>query len=636
MRGKIHLPEKMKAKHARRGERGVALITTLLLLMLLTGLTLAMAWSSRSDMLINGYYRNFRGSFYAADSGVNIMRQAIVPMFQPGGAVYPNNFVSGTNPLPSPQTEQTVMDTINAAYGSKTITGHGTGTAVDSWPGQYTGNVVLKLKSCSTDVSPSCLPFPAKAKTVNYVYTYSITSVGRSRGTENTTLTDNGVLAITAVIPTPAALTFAGYGMFIDQYSVCDGTSLVPGTITGPTFTNGSWNFGTGQYTFTDPVGQAGPTAGFGAGTAAPACKAVSGPAGNGIAPNFQQGFQMSQNKVPLPTNSFNQERAVLDGKGANPDPSVPVTKPTASEMNQVLKNVNKTPYPSTGGPPSSGVYLPYTVDGKGNATFTGGGIMIASSPTTVTNIVLAPTSSGSGQTYTITQGSTTTTITIDPGSNTTVMKSGNTTLTVNGVPHQFDPTAGTDLGYDTMLYVDGPINSLSGPGQGKPAIQDGTALTITASSNVTLTGDILYKAEPVTGTPSTPGATIDQLIPANDKGQALGIFTATGDIQLNNKQTNGNMEIDASLATISQGGTGGLTNIGSAIQTLTIVGGRIQNNIKNINTVQRNVLFDKRFANGFAPPWFPSTGIQKGNNNATLNTPVITRLQWLNQNNYF
>ncbi len=634
MHGKIHLPVKSKLGKARRDERGVALITTLLLLMLLTGLTLAMAWSSKSDMLINGYYRNFRGSFYAADSGIAIMRQAIIPQFQPGGLVYPNNFASGTNPLPSPQTEKAVMDYVNGSYGAKSITGSGTGTAQHSWPGEYTGNLVLKLKSCSTDLSPTCSPFPAKAKTVNYVYTYAISTVGTSLGTGTTSLSDTGVLAITAIIPTPATLTFAGYGMFIDQYSVCDGTTLVPGTITGPTFTNGSWNFGTGQYNFTDPVGQAGPTAGYGAGTSAPACKAVAGASGNGIAPNFQQGFSLSQSKVTLPSNSFNQERAVLDGKGANPDPSIPVTKPTNAEMNVVLKNVNKTAYPLTGA--TSGVYLPYTFDGSGKAVFTGGGILVASGPSTTTNIVLSPTNSGAGQIYTITQGSTTTTITIDPVANTTIMNNGSSSITISGVPHQFDPTAGTDMGYNTMLYVDGAISSLSGPGQGKPAIQDGTALTITAASNVTITGDVLYKQEPVTGTPSTPSSTIDQMIPGNDKGQALGIFTATGDIQLNNKQTLPTMEIDASLATISSGGTGGLTNIGSSIQTLTIVGGRIQNTIKNINTVQRNVLFDKRFANGLAPPWFPSTGILKGNNKATLNTPVITRLQWLNKNNYF
>jgi hypothetical protein len=617
----------VKGRRAKQDERGVALITTLLLLMLLTGLTLAMAWSSRSDMLINGYYRNFRGSFYAADSGINIMRQAMIPLFQPTGAIYPTNFAVGTNPLPSPATETAVMNAINGAYGSKTVAGtSGSGSAAKSWPGQYNATLNFTLRSCSTDLSPTCSPFPAKAKTVNYTYAYTITSVGTSKGSEKTTLVDSGLVQLTATIPTPAQLSFAGYGMFVDKYTVCDGTTLVPGTITGPVFTNGSWNFGTGQYTFTDQLGQAGPTVGT----------STSCPTGSTATPanvTTQQGFKPGQKPVALPQNSFNQESAVLDGKGANPDGTAR-SQPTQSQMSNVLRNINKNPYPSSGAVPP-GVYLPYTVDGSGkNPTFTGGGIMVSGDA----SVVLTPTATGKGQIYTITTSTGTTTITIDPVSNTTLMTSGSTTLTISGVPHQFDPTAGTDLGYDTMLYVDGNLTKLTGPGQGKPAINDGTALTITAADNVTITGDLLYKSEPVYGAPSNPATAahpIDTLT-GNDTGQALGIFTAKGDIQLNNSQSNGNLEIDASLATISATGTGGLTNIGSQIQTLTIVGGRIQNNIKNINSVQRNVLFDQRFATGFAPPWFPSTGIAKGNNAANLNQPVITRLQWLNQNNYF
>src|SRR6266704_5921516 len=91
-----------KRRGAPQHERGVALITTLLLLMLLSALTLAMAWSARSDMLINGYYRNFRGSFYAADSGLNIMRQALNDEFKVGSPNYPASFKTGVNPLPSP------------------------------------------------------------------------------------------------------------------------------------------------------------------------------------------------------------------------------------------------------------------------------------------------------------------------------------------------------------------------------------------------------------------------------------------------------------------------------------------------------------------------------------------------------
>lgn len=615
---------KSMGRRAKKDERGVALITTLLLLMLLTGLTLAMAWSSRSDMLINGYYRNYRGSFYAADSGINVMRQAIMPMFQPGGAAYPANFTIGTNPLPSPSTEQTVMNTINSTYGSKSVTG--SGTAANSWPGKYTATMTLSLLSCSTDLSTSCNPFPSKAKLANYVYTYSITATGVSKGTENTVLTDQGRLAISAIIPTPSAISFAGYGMFVDSSTLCDGTTLVPGTITGPVFTNGAWNFGTGNYTFTDSVGQAGSTVGTSNGCPTGA----KTPPSNVVA---QQGFQTAQSKVKLPQNSFNQEQAVIDGKGANAD-GTSVPQPTQSQLSNSLRNpLTGKAYPATGAVPD-GVYLPYTVDSSGkNPKFTGGGIMVDGDA----QITLSP-GTGSAQVYKITTSTGTTTVTIDPSSNSTVVSSGSTVTTISGIPQQFDPSTGQSMGYDTMLYVNGNITKLTGPGQGKPAINDGTALTITAADNVTITGDILYKSEPVTGTPSTPlktGQQIDQLISSNDTGQALGIFTANGDIQMNNSQSNGNLEIDASLATLSQGGTGGLTNTGGLINTLTIVGGRIQNNIKNINTTQRNVLFDKRFANGFAPPWFPSTGILPGNNSAKL-TPVLTRLQWLNQNNTF
>ena len=84
-----------------------------------------------------------------------------------------------------------------------------------------------------------------------------------------------------------------------------------------------------------------------------------------------------------------------------------------------------------------------------------------------------------------------------------------------------------------------------------------------------------------------------------------LGIYTGSGDIQLKNSQSDGNLQIDASLATIVNGGSGGLVNVGNQINTLSIVGGRIQNQIKDINSKTLNVFFDRRFAqNGFAPPW--------------------------------
>ena len=78
---------------------------------------------------------------------------------------------------------------------------------------------------------------------------------------------------------------------------------------------------------------------------------------------------------------------------------------------------------------------------------------------------------------------------------NTTTVVAGGTTLNIVGVPTQKDPSTGAVMRDDaTMLHVDGDITSLSGPGQGVAAIQDNTALTITAAKDVTVTDDILYK----------------------------------------------------------------------------------------------------------------------------------------------
>jgi hypothetical protein len=399
----------------------------------------------------------------------------------------------------------------------------------------------------------------------------------------------------------------------------------VPGTISGPVFTNGAWNFSTsGQYIFTDSVGSHSAQAGYQFSSSCDQLAAVSDTkSGTTIAPSFAQQPKWGQNTVPLPTNDYNQQRAVLDGVGT-------AGQPTNTDRNAALRGANQSKYPSSGA--SSGVFLPYSVT-AGVATFNGGGILIEGDAAVTLSI-----SGSSSQVYTITQGSTTTTITVNNASNTTSFSDtkGNN-VTINGVPSQRDPVTNSVIGPATLLYVDGSITALSGTGQGVAAIQDGTALTITAASNVAITGDVLYKTEPVTLTQNQiPGTPADTLIPGNDKGQALGIFTATGDIQLKNQQSNGNLEIDASIATISSGGSGGLINVGNAINKLTIVGGRIQNQMKNIGATTRNVYFDRRYANGLAPPWFPSTTISSaGMVSGTTATSSFQRLQWVNRTAY-
>jgi Tfp pilus assembly protein PilX len=635
---------KIARRTRRQRQRGVALITTLLLLLLLTAISLTMVLSVSSDMLINGYYRDYRGSFYASDAGVNVARQAMINGILAAAPV--GAFAPGVQPIP-PGTDGLVAANVLAAYGAPT-----TVNSAGSWPEKFQlvntaqNPTTLTQVSCSVAGGPatvnglpiSCTNLPPTnvAPVVTgftYLYNYSISSIGASQGSEVSTVGDSGTLSFFGAI-TPGGTvntSFAAWGMFIDQYPLCGGGTLVPGTITGPVFTNGAWNFGSsGKYIFTDPVGSANADAGYvnGAGS----CLGVAGASGNGIAPTFQSGFNLGQPTVPLPANDFNQKEAVLDSKGNQGSPV------TNAQLNAALRNVSGTAYPVGGA--ASGVYLPYTVNAAtGAKTYNGGGIYVEGNAS-VTLSVPNPNTNTTAQIYTIVQGGVTTTVTIDDAAGTTTIASGGVNTVINGIPTQVDPNTGAVTRDATMLYVDGNVTSLSGPATSTAAggLQNDTALTITANGSVTVTGDVKYVTEPVTTAqnqiPSTPA---DTLIPGNDHGQVLGIFTATGNVNLANSQSSGNLEIDASIATISATGSGGITNTGAAINTLNIVGGRIQNTIQNIGATTRNVFFDRRFTQGgFSPPWFPSTTVtQGGQDTAKFGNPTVKHTQWLNKTSY-
>jgi hypothetical protein len=197
------------------------------------------------------------------------------------------------------------------------------------------------------------------------------------------------------------------------------------------------------------------------------------------------------------------------------------------------------------------------------------------------------------------------------------------------------------------MLYVDGTITSLSGPGQGSPAVQDGSQITIVANGNIDITGDVIYKTEPVTtvdnqnvpGTnpPCCLGDPVATLIPGFDKNQVLGIFTANGNIDLMSPYANNNLQVDGSLAPLQQNSTYCFTCNGGSqfINTFNNVGGQIQSGICGCNMNTENTYFDRRFTSraGFAPPWFPSTTINTSGAVATTTKPTVQRVQWLLKN---
>ena len=663
---------KQKPANPDYDSRGVALITTLLLLSLFTVMTVAMVIATTSDTLIDGYYRNLRGSFYASDSGLNAARQYIINQFSadvPGSyAPYSGDPLSGK--------ESTVLSGL-----TNSSTGFGAfqtmlGSQTDSWPGTFKisyDSTCTSAATCATYLAPSWAPpacTPSYTKnatgdfstppasncsssgssgyTVNsytYSYPYRLTVIGQSRANEQNTVTEDGTInvVVNLVGSTTTTTSFAAYGTFFDKYAICS-NPFVAGTMSGPFFSNQSWNFGdagwvgSSKYIFTGTVGAVSANVGYmysSDGTCNQSSNTSDKYKGVTINPTFQAGLQLSQNSIPLPQDSYNQQRAVLDGMGAcsvSPCPAV-----TQSEMNaDHLTDIDGTVWPASGSTPNKGVFVPYTTQAGGACpcTFTGGGIYVQGNTDQVTlsaGTVVVSGSTHNTQVIAIKQGSKTTTVTLDLDGNTTTINDGSSSRTINGVPQNLSASPPTEA---AMLYVNGNISGssggtttgLTGPSSG-PAIQNGSALTVTSSGTIAITGNLLYSTEPVSLNTSD---TLVSPPPTN----VFGIFTPTGDIQLRVPTSGQNLEIDASLAMISSGGSGGLINTWNQINNVTIVGGRIANQAKIGKVTTRNIWFDKRFLQGgFAPPWFPATNVTTSGTVTATVSPVVTttRVSWAN-----
>jgi Tfp pilus assembly protein PilX len=616
----------------KASERGVALVITLLLLSMVIALSVGMVIAMSSETLIGGYYRNFRGSFYAADSGLNVGVQQIESQLQ---AAVPTTFA--VPPIANQATLGTnVLASLNSSYGNSTSLN--VGDASSSWKESFklTGGTLTthagspQITSYNTSTG-SCTAAAPCPNGYAYIWDYNLTSVGSSQGSETQTVTESGTITLNITgLAATNSVSFAYFGAFIDYYQGGIGP-LVPGTMTGPMFTNTAWEFmpsiapWTAPYIFTDPVGQVqsqvyywNTSWGYNLSSAS-----SYGSGANLVAPQFQQGLQLNQNPVPLPTNSFNQEEAVIDGFG---------NEMTQAQTTAALSGLQNLSGASHTGSTTSGVFMnkgtsAAACGAKTTPCIAGGGFYVEGAA----NVQLIPGSGSTAQIYMITQGNTTTTITVDPAANggagTTVITQGSTTQTLNGVPMDYvTGQAGT------VVYVDGTM-TIQGPGEGKGAVQDNAMINLTANGDIIATGDVLYKTEPV----SIPQ---DALIPsATNMNQVLGLYTATGNFITQDTQADQNIEVDGSIATISTAdsanncasGKGGQLSYGH-INTFNNVGGMIQSCIYAADVDTENTWFDRRFTArpNFAPPWFPSTQITLGGPLPTNTKPSVQRLQWL------
>jgi len=160
-------------------------------------------------------------------------------------------------------------------------------------------------------------------------------------------------------------------------------------------------------------------------------------------------------------------------------------------------------------------------------------------------------------------------------------------------------PTTYTGLP-NGMLYVEGAVTSLAG------TLQKDTQLTVAATNDVIITGNLMYENYTAGSPPSAEGTT-----------NLLGVLSWTGNVRIGTSAPN-DLTIHATLMALTGEVVADNFNTGSPRGTATMLGGVIENTYGGIGTTSggvlitgyaRNLVYDTRMAKGMAPPFFPTTG---------------------------
>ena len=560
---------------SKRGERGIALVSVLLVMSLMLMLGLAVTFTSVSDKAITSNFKNLTSGFYAAEAGVSNLHRMLRS----------DNFMTGS--LPSPLKVSPGYPTLNP--NDFTVAAERMFDTREVFPNDAAFKTKIKIKEIR-------LPYPASdrdpthaGKRVQYIdpinprrgqlepysVNYELESVGEGISGLNgmVTLVEEGVVNFKLLVKAEGGGirvgSFSEFALYLDTFDPYnpEGAFIYQGLGPGDRFsgrihTNQRFGFwtpadGSDAPTFRGYVSQAYQTASyyrFGAGSPPPPVDSDSDVVdGVLVAPKFLAGFDRGVQPIPPPSNAFDQARAVLDGGN-----SLSAGPPTDGELRTGLRlatDLSKA-LPESEDPESvnptlvQGVYIPS--DGE---SLTGSGIYVMGN---ADQVQLAADPTGNRQIIKITQNGRTTTIVVDSDAMTTTIDAGNGTRTLRGIPLDRSIVKHGDRAA-ASLYVYGDINALRGPGrdgnnQPIPAIDSNFALTVTAGGHisndarrpvaggsVTIKGDITYETPVV----DAAGQPINQ-----DANNVLGVFAAGGNINIpSDGSTPNELTVHGSLA---------------------------------------------------------------------------------------
>lgn len=594
-------------------EKGIALISVLLIMSLMLMLGVAVTFTTMSDQSITANFKNVTSGFYAAEAGVNGLHRLIRS----------EKFVVSS--LPDPPIVTIGEPSLNA--NDFTAAAERLLTTKESFPNSSAYRTKIKIKDIripysANDTNPAHSSYkvsylsplyPRAGQIEPYSVTYEVESVGEGIEGLNglVTLVEEGVVNFKLIAKAEGGGirvgSFSEFALYMDKFNPYnpEGPFIYQGLGPGDRFagrvhTNerlGFWSTASGEDapTFHGYVTQAYKDSSYyrhGAGIPPPPVDANSDVVdGVLVAPKFLAGFDRGVDPIPPPPNAFDQARAVLDGgttlsAGAPTDGELHVNLRSATDMNKALPD-SKNP-DSTTPTLANGVYIP--TDGE---TFVGSGIYVMG---TADQVQLSADTGGNRQTIKVTQGGKTTTISIDIDANTTTIDSGTgVTRTLRGIPLDHS-LAKTNSRSAASVYVYGDINSLRGPGrdangQPIPAIDSDFSVTVTAGGvpsdnprvpvnggSITLTGDLTYET-PVADASGNP---INQ-----DAMNVLGIFASGGNINIpGDGRAPDNLTVHASMAAFDLHDANGNAILGPNGRPY---GGRIRSDVLNYqNTPNR------------------------------------------------
>lgn len=427
---------------------------------------------------------------------------------------------------------------------------------------------------------------------------------------------DLGVLEIQLGKP-----SLSQYLFLVDNAQGNNGFFPTGTVFNGPVHANGNWGFW-GKPVFMDTVTTAADGAYFW--NAGGTCSGGNPTYVRGdsrppcTVPDFRKGFTRSAPSVDLPTSAMSQQRAAL-----GLDPEV-----TSSPSNAQICTALGPGVCNAGNVLPNGVYLP---NSGGVIT---GGIYIQGG---VSELLLDGSSRDGRQVYRVRQGTRTWTIELNYLTNQTRVTTtpGGLTTVYTGLPNGTTPVGSG--GPTGQIYVTGQIDSLIGPGrtgavasnapdhpvpsQIRPALALETELNITAVNAIRLRSDLVYECDPAAlGSSAYLAANPRCNVGAgNNVDTVLGVMSLNENVEITTSTPNELFLWGSYLAGRSNRGLtvenyntraaqGKLRLFGGLIQSVDQFRGTINNNGSLRTGYIETYDYDLRFANGaVAPPNFPT-----------------------------